>query len=74
MASNGVLGQNLFGTGQGPQRAPNTYPLWRYLLIGVLVAIGFVYAAPNLFPPDFALQITPDDSEATLSAGTRWAG
>ena len=35
----------------------NRYPLWKNVLILLLVAAGFYYAAPNLYAPDPALQI-----------------
>ena len=35
----------------------NRYPLWKNLLIVLVVAAGFYYAAPNLYAPDPALQI-----------------
>ncbi|MDI9245217.1 protein translocase subunit SecD [Marinobacter sp. CHS3-4] len=36
----------------------NKYPLWKNLVIVFALLIGFVYALPNLFPDDFAVQIT----------------
>ena len=36
----------------------NKYPLWKNLVILVAIAIGFIYALPNLFPDDYAVQIT----------------
>ncbi|MCS4311724.1 preprotein translocase subunit SecD [Pseudomonas sp. BIGb0381] len=36
----------------------NKYPLWKYLLILAVLAIGFIYSAPNLYPDDPAIQIT----------------
>src|SRR5680860_978767 len=36
----------------------NKYPLWKNLIILVAIAIGFIYALPNLFPDDYAVQIT----------------
>ncbi|MGH8353035.1 MAG: protein translocase subunit SecD [Pseudomonas sp.] len=36
----------------------NKYPLWKYLLILAVLAIGFVYSAPNLYPDDPAIQIS----------------
>ena len=44
----------------------NRYPLWKNLLLLFLVAFGFFYAAPNLYAPDPALQIS-GESSATLS-------
>ena len=37
----------------------NRYPLWKYVLIGVVALIGFIYASPILFPSDHAIQVTP---------------
>jgi len=36
----------------------NQYPVWKYLLIFFIVAVGFVYALPNFYGEDPALQIT----------------
>lgn len=36
----------------------NRYPLWKTLMIALTVVIGFLYAAPNLYEPDHALQIS----------------
>lgn len=43
----------------------NRYPLWKYLLILTAVVVGFIYALPNIYPPDPAIQIssrTPGES------------
>ncbi|AQA19687.1 protein-export membrane protein SecD [Halioglobus japonicus] len=40
----------------------NKYPLWKYLLVLFVVGLGLVYAAPNLYKPDPALQITGESS------------
>ncbi len=37
----------------------NRYPLWKYLLIGLVVLAGLIYAAPNLFGEIPAVQISP---------------
>jgi preprotein translocase subunit SecD len=37
----------------------NQYPLWRYLLVLVVLVIGALYALPNLYGQDPALQISP---------------
>jgi preprotein translocase subunit SecD len=37
---------------------PNKFPLWKNLLILLIVTFGFVYAAPNLYPPDPAIQLS----------------
>ena len=36
----------------------NKYPLWKYLLILAVLAIGFIYSAPNLYPDDPAIQLS----------------
>ncbi len=41
----------------------NRYPLWKYLLIVLVVAIGVVYALPNLYGEDPAVQISPSRTE-----------
>src|SRR5579862_6384410 len=35
----------------------NRYPLWRYIFIIVVIIAAFIYAAPNLFPDYYAVQI-----------------
>ena len=35
----------------------NRYSLWKNLFIAFVVAMGFYYAAPNIYAPDPALQI-----------------
>ena len=36
----------------------NRYPRWAYILLGVLIIIGVIYAAPNLYGEDPAIQIS----------------
>ena len=62
-----MIGENLLG-GRRPTRRPlNRYPLWRYVLICIVVLLGMIYAAPNLYPPDYALQIAPENQELRVS-------
>jgi preprotein translocase subunit SecD len=51
----------------------NQYPAWKYLLIILILAVGALYALPNLFGEDPALQVTssrgfaiPPDLEASI--------
>ena len=37
---------------------PNKFPLWKNSLIILVVAFGFIFAAPNLYPPDPAIQLS----------------
>ncbi len=41
---------------------PNRYPLWKYLLLVVLIFLGLLYAAPNLFGEDPAVQVSTKNS------------
>jgi preprotein translocase subunit SecD len=36
----------------------NRYPLWKNLLIVLVLVIAAIYAAPNLYPEDYAVQIS----------------
>jgi len=36
----------------------NKTPLWKSILIGFVLIIGFIYALPNIYPDDFALQVS----------------
>ena len=38
----------------------NRYPLWKYILIVIVIAAAFIYAAPNLYPQYPAVQIMGD--------------
>ena len=40
---------------------PNTYRAWQYALILSILAIGIVYALPNLYQPDPSIQIRSAD-------------
>ncbi|MCB1827370.1 MAG: protein translocase subunit SecD [Coxiellaceae bacterium] len=53
----------------------NRYPFWRYLLIIVLVVFGVLYALPNLYGEDPAIQVStqsglnlPDDTVKNITA------
>ena len=37
---------------------PNTFPLWKNIMILLVIMFGFTFAAPNLFPPDPAIQMS----------------
>ncbi|UAW98959.1 protein translocase subunit SecD [Halopseudomonas nanhaiensis] len=44
----------------------NRYPLWKYLLIVVVLALGVIYALPNLYPDDPAIQISGASSTQVM--------
>lgn len=46
----------------------NKYPLWKNLVILVALVIGFIYALPNLFPDDHAIQITGARSSTEVNS------
>ena len=45
----------------------NRYPLWKNLLVLTAVALGVLYALPNVYPPDFAVQISNEDADSFIS-------
>ncbi|MBF2754387.1 MAG: protein translocase subunit SecD [Gammaproteobacteria bacterium AqS3] len=47
----------------------NHTPLWQLLLIGLVISIGVIYALPNLYAPDAALQISSRTAGAAAPAG-----
>ncbi|MBB3167956.1 protein translocase subunit SecD [Simiduia aestuariiviva] len=54
----------------------NRYPLWKNLLILAVIAMAFVFAMPNLYAPDPAVQISGESSameldETVLNTATR---
>ncbi len=50
----------------------NRYPLWKHLLIIVIIAIGCLYALPNIYGKDPALQVSAARG-AEVSEITRYA-
>jgi preprotein translocase subunit SecD len=48
----------------------NKYPLWKYLLVVFVLLLGLFYAAPNLYAPDPALQITGESSAQLIDEAT----
>ncbi len=46
----------------------NQYPLWKNLLVAGVVLLGFIYALPNIYPPDFAVQVSNENAELEVSS------
>ncbi|HEY9036120.1 MAG TPA: protein translocase subunit SecD [Pseudomonadales bacterium] len=44
----------------------NRYPLWKNLLILMTLVIGFIYALPNVYAPDPAIQISTQSSAQSM--------
>jgi len=40
----------------------NKYPLWKNLIVVGAIALGIVYSLPNVYPPDFAIQVSMEAS------------
>lgn len=45
----------------------NSFSVWRYLVVLTVVILGCLYAAPNLFPPDYAVQISGRGDDPAVS-------
>ena len=43
----------------------NRYPLWKYLLLLTIVVVGIIYALPNIFGKEPALQVSPSSGEVS---------
>jgi len=46
----------------------NRYPLWKYIIIGVALAIGLVYTLPNFFPDVPAVQVSSSKSSVKVDS------
>jgi len=46
----------------------NQYPLWKYLLVAIVLAIAVLYALPNVFGSDPAVQVSRTDNEKIAPA------
>ncbi len=44
----------------------NRYPMWKYLMVLVVVTMGIIYATPNIYPDDPALQISGASSSSAV--------
>lgn len=42
----------------------NHYSPWKYLLLVILIVLGVIYALPNLFGQDYAVQVSASNNEA----------
>lgn len=63
-----LVGESLLGMSSGPERPPNTYSVFTYLLIASVLLLGLIYAAPNLFQPDPALQLKGTEVDQQVTA------
>jgi len=49
----------------------NQYSPWKYLLLVILVVLGIIYALPNLFGQDYAVQVSSKDNQSISSTLTQ---
>ena len=63
----GEPGSTLLGapSRRGPM---NVFPAWKYTLIAFVCALGLIYAAPNVFQPDAAVQVRALDGDSPVGA------
>ncbi|MGI9323250.1 MAG: protein translocase subunit SecD [Pseudomonadales bacterium] len=45
----------------------NRYPLWKNLLVLAVMTLGVLYALPNIYPPDFAVQVSNENPALTVN-------
>lgn len=48
----------------------NRYPLWKYILVVVVIAAAFLYAAPNLYGEYYAVQIMGSNASVPVNGQT----
>ncbi|WP_423220204.1 hypothetical protein, partial [Burkholderia multivorans] len=48
----------------------NRYPLWKYVVMVVALAIGFLYTLPNFFGEAPAVQVSSGKATVKLDANT----
>lgn len=44
-----------------------SFPLWKHLLVLAALVLGVLYSAPNLYPPDHAIQISGDSGGQVMA-------
>ena len=45
----------------------NRYAIWKNLLVLFVVTLGVIYAMPNVYPPDFAIQISNQEADGRFT-------
>ncbi len=68
--SSGLVGESLLGLSRDAYRPPNKNSIGRLLLLLVVLSFGFLYAAPNLFQPDPALQVRGVNEQNPVNQAT----
>ncbi len=52
----------------------NRYPFWKYALVAIVIALGVVYALPNVFGQDPAVQVSARDGDLPADTTERVRG
>ncbi len=68
--SPGIAGENLLGLPRASKRPPNTNHPGRSVFVLIVLVLGCLYAVPNLFQPDPALQIKATADGARVDQAT----
>ncbi len=45
----------------------NKYPLWKYILLGIVLLVGLIFSLPNLFGDYKAVQVAPRDGSEVIA-------
>jgi preprotein translocase subunit SecD len=45
----------------------NKYPLWKNLLVLTAVILGVIFSLPNIYPPDFAVQVSSENNGESVT-------
>ena len=48
----------------------NKYPIWKNLIVVGALALGLIYAMPNIYPPDYALQVSGESGGLEVTERT----
>lgn len=46
----------------------NQYPAWKYILLSIALVVSVIFSLPNLYPDDYAVQVTGSQSTAEVGA------
>ena len=46
----------------------NQYPMWKNLLLLLVLAVGVIYSLPNIYAPDPAIQVSGEDSSLQVTS------
>src|SRR3990167_7107607 len=51
----------------------NRYSLWHYIVLGIILTVGVVYAIPNLYPETPVIQVSAVNSTVHVDSSTQVA-